>query len=71
LKIENGKFKIIDFATKEFVRAEISGVRAEINQIRGEIEKNNLLLKVLIGISIFGLTLLNPTFVSLIEKIFK
>lgn len=53
-----------ELATKEFVRA-------EINEVRAEIKQNNLLLKVLIGISLFGLTLLNPTFVQLIEKIFK
>ena len=53
-----------ELATKEFVRAEINGVR-------GEIQKNNLLLKVLIAISLFAMTLFNPTFVKLIEKIFS
>jgi len=53
-----------ELATKEFVRA-------EINEVRAEIKQNNLLLKVLIGISIFALTIFNPNFVSLIEKIFK
>ena len=53
-----------ELATKEFVRAEINEVRAEIRQ-------NNLLLKVLIGISIFALTIFNPNFVALIEKIVK
>ena len=74
-----------ELATKEFVRAEINEVRAEINEVRAEInevraeinevrseiKQNNLLLKVLIGISIFALTIFNPNFVSLIEKIFK
>ena len=60
-----------ELATKEFVRAEINEVRAEINEVRGEIQKNNLLLKVLIGISIFALTIFNPNFIELIEKIFK
>ena len=53
-----------ELATKEFVRAEINEVRAEIRQ-------NNLLLKVLIGISIFALTIFNPNFVALVEKIVK
>ena len=67
-----------ELATKEFVRAEInevkaeiSEVRAEVNEIRGEIQKNTLLLKVLIGISVFALTIFNPSFVSIVEKIFK
>ena len=72
-----------ELATKEFVRAEINGVRAEINgvraeisevraeisQIRAEIKHNALLLKVLIGIAVFGLTLFNPAFVKLVELI--
>ena len=67
-----------ELATKEFVRAEIneikveiSEVRSEINEVRAEIKQNNLLLKVLIGISIFALTIFNPNFVNLIEKIFN
>ena len=67
-----------ELATKEFVRAEINEVkaeinevRAEINEIRGEIQKNNLLLKILIGISIFALTIFNPNFIMLMEKLFK
>jgi len=53
-----------ELATKEFVRA-------EINEVRAEIQKNNLLLKVLIGISLFALTIFNPNFIMIIEKIFK
>jgi hypothetical protein len=45
--------------------------KAEINEVRAEIKNNNLLLKVLIGISLFALTVFNPNFVSLIEKIIK
>ena len=60
-----------ELATKEFVRAEINEVRAEINEVRAEIQKNNLLLKILIGISIFALTIFNPNFVMIMEKIFK
>jgi len=53
-----------ELATKEFVRAEIGEVRAELKQ-------NALLLKILIGITIFGLTLFNPAFVKLVELIIK
>ena len=67
-----------ELATKEFVRAEINEVRAEINEVRAEInevraeiKQNNLLLKVLIGISLFALTIFNPNFITLIEKIFS
>ena len=66
-----------ELATKEFVRAEINEVRAEINEVRSEInevrseiKQNNLLLKVLIGISLFALTLFNPNFINIVEKIF-
>ena len=60
-----------ELATKEFVRAEINEVRAEINEVRAEIKQNGLLLKILIGISIFALTIFNPNFVTLVEKILK
>ena len=60
-----------ELATKEFVRAEINEVRAEINEVRAEIKQNNLLLKILIGISMFALTIFNPNFVSLIEKLLQ
>lgn len=67
-----------ELATKEFVRAEINEVRAEISevrteisQLRAEIKHNALLLKVLIGIAVFGLTLFNPAFVKLVELIAK
>ena len=53
-----------ELATKEFVRAEIGEVRAELKQ-------NALLLKILIGITVFGLTLFNPAFVKLVELIMK
>ena len=46
-----------ELATKEFVRAEINEVKAEINEI--------------IGISIFALTIFNPNFIMLMEKLFK
>ena len=51
-----------ELATKEFVRAEISEVRAE--------QKNmQTLLKVIIGLMIFGLTLANPAFVDLMKSL--
>ena len=67
-----------ELATKEFVRAEIklvraeiSDVRAEISELRSEIKQNALLLKILIGVVIFGLTLFNPSFVKLVELMTK
>ena len=67
-----------ELATKEFVRAEIgevraeiSGVRAEISEVRAELKQNALLLKILIGIAVFGLTLFNPAFVKLVELVMK
>ncbi|MDP2903247.1 MAG: hypothetical protein Q8N96_09095 [Methylovulum sp.] len=60
-----------ELATKEFVRAEINQVRSEINQVRSEIKQLGLLLKVLIGIAVFGLTLFNPAFVKLVELVTK
>jgi len=60
-----------ELATKEFVRAEINQVKAEMAEVRTEVKQNTLLLKVLIGIAIFGLTLFNPAFVRLIELIMK
>jgi hypothetical protein len=53
------------------VRAEISGVRGEIAEIRSELKQNSLLLKILTGIAVFGLTLFNPAFVKLVELVFK
>jgi hypothetical protein len=53
-----------ELATKEFVRAEIGEVRAELKH-------NALLLKILIGITVFGLTLFNPAFVKLVELVMK
>jgi len=67
-----------ELATKEFVRAEISGVRAEISEVRAgisevraELKQNAFLLKMLIGIAVFGLTLFNPAFVKLVELVMK
>ena len=60
-----------ELATKEFVRAEISEVRTEISELRAELKQNSLLLKILIGIAIFGLTLFNPAFINLIEMVMK
>jgi hypothetical protein len=60
-----------ELATKEFVRAEINEVRAEISEVRAELKQNSLLLKILIGIAVFGLTLFNPAFVKLVELIMK
>ena len=61
----------LELATKEFVRAEINEVRAEIAELRAEVKQNALLLKILIGIAVFGLTLFNPAFVKLVELLMK
>ena len=61
----------LELATREFVRAEISEVRTEISEVRSEIKQNTLLLKILIGIAVFGLTLFNPAFVRLVELVMK
>lgn len=60
-----------ELATKEFVRAEINLLRSEFNEVRSEIKQYALLLKVLMGIAIFGLTLFNPAFVKLVELLMK
>ena len=67
-----------ELATREFVRAEISEVRAEISEVRAEIsevrselKQTTLLLKILIGITVFGLTLFNPAFIKLVEVVMK
>lgn len=65
-----------ELATKEFVRAEtsevraeISEVRAEISEVRGEMKQMQILMKVLIGLMVFGLTFANPAFIELIKSI--
>ncbi len=60
-----------ELATKEFVRAEINAVKAEIAELRAEIKQLAFMMKLLIGVSIFGLTLFNPAFVKFIELSFK
>lgn len=60
-----------ELATKEFVRAEINEVRAEMGDVRTELKRNSLLLKILFGIAVFGLTLFNPAFVKLVELVMK
>jgi len=60
-----------ELASKEFVRAEINELRAEIAQLHTEVKQNALYLKILIGITVFGLTLFNPAFVKLVELIMK
>ena len=57
-----------ELATKEFVRVKINEVKDKISEIKAEIKQNNLLLKVLIGISVFAFTIFNPNFVNLVEK---
>ena len=51
-----------ELATKEFVRAEIGEVRAEMRNMQ-------TLMKVLIGLMVFGLTFANPAFIELIKSV--
>ena len=60
-----------ELATKEFVRADINQLRSEFCEVRSEIKQNALLLKILMGIAVFGLTLFNPSFVKLVELFVK
>lgn len=53
------------------IRTEINELRIEVNLLRGELKQNALLLKILIGIAVFGLTLFNPAFVKLVELLMK
>lgn len=53
------------------LRTEINELRTELTQLRGELKQNALLLKMLIGIAVFGLTLFNPAFVKLVELLMK
>ena len=71
LKADLDNELLTELATKEFVRAEINEVRAELSEIRAELKQNALLLKILIGIAVFGLTLFNPAFVKLVELVIK
>ncbi|TAL45550.1 MAG: hypothetical protein EPN89_12135 [Methylovulum sp.] len=56
---------------KESLKAEINELRLEISTLRSELKQNSLLLKIQIGLIIFGLTLFNPAFVKLVELIMK
>ncbi|MBD3766654.1 MAG: hypothetical protein IE928_01725 [Gammaproteobacteria bacterium] len=58
-----------ELATKEFVRAEIGEVRAEIGEVRAEMRNMQTLMKVLIGLMVFGLTFANPAFIELIKSV--
>mgnify|MGYP006906721373 CR=1 FL=1 len=62
LKVELYDSLRSELATKEFVRAEISEVRAEMRNMQ-------TLLKVLIGLMVFGLTFANPAFIELIKSV--
>jgi len=53
------------------LRAEINGVRMDVSTLRSELKQNSMLLKILIGLTVFGLTLFNPAFVKLVELIMK
>lgn len=75
-KVEETKAKVYnelrnELATKEFVRAEINEVKGEMNGIKGEIKRLEFMIKVLIGLTVFIITVLNPTFVEIIKVMFK
>jgi len=74
VKVELYKDLKGELATKEFVRAEIAETKTELKmeilEVKSEVKEIKSMLKILIALSIFGLTLLNPTFVKIIEKIF-
>ena len=59
----NAKFAGVD--------AEFSSVRAEINELRSEIRHNSFVLRSLMAIPVFGMTLFNPSFVKLVEVLSK
>jgi hypothetical protein len=63
-----------ELATKEFVRAEIASLKSEMqeenHELKAEIKQNSFMLKLLIGIAVFGLTIANPAFVEIIKKLF-
>jgi len=56
------------------LKTEIQEVKTElktdIESLRGDFKNLSLMIKVLIGLTVFGLTLLNPNFTLIIEKIF-
>ncbi|MDO9105456.1 MAG: hypothetical protein Q7U57_10895 [Methylovulum sp.] len=51
--------------------AEINDVRLDVSSLRSELKQNSMLLKILIGLTVFGLTLFNPAFVKLVELLMK
>ena len=56
---------------KVSLKAEINQLRLEVATLRSELKQVTLLLKVLIGLTVFGLTLFNPAFVKLVELLMK
>ena len=69
-----GELKTEIEQVKGELKTEIEQVKGElkqdITQVRGEIKNLSLMIKLLIALSILALTLLNPNFVTLIEKVF-
>ena len=59
-----------EMASKEFVRAEINGVKIAVSEVKSEINEVKIMLKVLIGLALFGITLANPQFIQLMKAIF-
>lgn len=63
-----------EMASKEFVRAETVRLESKIEHVESnldaKIDRLELLIKMLIGLAIFGITLANPGFLSLMKAIF-
>ncbi|MFZ2452092.1 MAG: hypothetical protein WAW36_16375 [Methylovulum miyakonense] len=53
------------------LKQNINDLRIELNDLRTDVKQTALLLKILIGLTIFGLTLFNPAFVKLVELLMK
>ncbi|MEN3029139.1 MAG: hypothetical protein ABDH29_08045 [Aquificaceae bacterium] len=67
LKAEIKEELLKELVTKGEFYGEIRALRLELER---RIDKVELLLKVLIGLVVVGLTLLNPSFVELVKTVF-
>lgn len=64
-----------EFVTREFFEERFNNLRTEMNErfnvMDEKLKSLNFKLNIFIAIALIALTLANPTFVKLIEKIFK
>jgi hypothetical protein len=71
-KAIEGSILAIENKADERITHKKETLKSELyHELRSELKQNSLLLKVLIGIAVFGLTLFNPAFVKLVELIIK